>query len=490
MYGYENFEAAPITTSGSASQNAYIGAEAAKTAALKHAGFSASQVTFLDAEYDYDDGRMIYEVEFHVNGTEYDYDIDALTGAVVKYQSEKNGTNTSGSSSSSADTSAYIGESAAKTAALNHAGVKESSTKYCNAWLEWDDGRPECYEVEFMVNNTRYEYKIALTSATVLESEQETYSNSSTSTGTSSGSSSADIGESAAKAAALKPGQILLLENTRFEKGETKNDPELARKMAAMADVYVSDAFGAVHRAHASTAGVAAYLPAVSGFLIQKELEIMGGALANPKRPLVAILGGSKVSSKIGVINHLLDIADTIIIGGGMCYTFAKAQGIGVGNSLLEADWLDYCREMMQKAKDKGVKLLLPVDGVAAAEFSADAKPVAVDGAGIPDGMMGMDIGPKTIALYAAAVKEAGTVIWNGPMGVFEFPAFAEGTRAVAQALAETDAITIVGGGDSAAAVAQLGYADKMTHISTGGGASLEFLEGKELPGVACLLDK
>ena len=258
------------------------------------------------------------------------------------------------------------------------------------------------------------------------------------------------IGEDAqAKAAALKPGQILLLENTRFEKGETKNDPELARKMAAMADVYVSDAFGAVHRAHASTAGVAAYLPAVSGFLIQKELEIMGGALANPKRPLVAILGGSKVSSKIGVINNLLEIA-----------------------------------------KDKGVKLLLPVDGVAAAEFSADAKPVAVDGAGIPDGMMGMDIGPKTIALYAAAVKEAGTVIWNGPMGVFEFPAFAEGTRAVAQALAETDAITIVGGGDSAAAVAQLGYADKMTHISTGGGASLEFLEGKELPGVACLLDK
>ena len=290
-----------------------------------------------------------------------------------------------------------------------------------------------------------------------------------------------------AKAAALQPGQILLLENTRFEPGETKNDPELARKLAGMADLYVSDAFGAVHRAHASTAGVAAYLPAVSGFLIQKELEIIGGALANPKRPLVAILGGSKVSSKIGVINNLLEIADTIIIGGGMCYTFAKAQGIGVGNSLLEADWLDYCREMMQKAKDKGVKLLLPVDGVAAAEFSADAKPVAVDGAGIPDGMMGMDIGPKTIALYAAAVKEAGTVIWNGPMGVFEFPAFAEGTRAVAQALAETDAITIVGGGDSAAAVAQLGYADKMTHISTGGGASLEFLEGKELPGLKVL---
>ena len=299
------------------------------------------------------------------------------------------------------------------------------------------------------------------------------------------------VGEDAkAKAAALKPGQIMLLENLRFDIREEKNDPGFARELADMAELYVSDAFGTVHRAHASTAGVAAYLPAVSGFLIQKELEIMGGALANPKRPLVAILGGSKVSSKIGVINHLLDIADTIIIGGGMCYTFAKAQGIGVGNSLLEADWLDYCREMMQKAKDKGVKLLLPVDGVAAAEFSADAKPVAVDGAGIPDGMMGMDIGPKTIALYAAAVKEAGTVIWNGPMGVFEFPAFAEGTRAVAQALAETDAITIVGGGDSAAAVAQLGYADKMTHISTGGGASLEFLEGKELPGVACLLDK
>ena len=296
-----------------------------------------------------------------------------------------------------------------------------------------------------------------------------------------------------AKAAALQPGQLMLLENLRFEKGEEKNDPDFAKALADLAGpdgVYVSDAFGTVHRAHASTAGVAAYLPAVSGFLIQKELEIMGGALANPKRPLVAILGGSKVSSKIGVINHLLDIADTIIIGGGMCYTFAKAQGIGVGNSLLEADWLDYCREMMQKAKDKGVKLLLPVDGVAAAEFSADAKPVAVDGAGIPDGMMGMDIGPKTIALYAAAVKEAGTVIWNGPMGVFEFPAFAEGTRAVAQALAETDAITIVGGGDSAAAVAQLGYADKMTHISTGGGASLEFLEGKELPGGACLLDQ
>ena len=293
-----------------------------------------------------------------------------------------------------------------------------------------------------------------------------------------------------AKAAALQPGQILLLENTRFEKGETKNDPELAKAMASLAEIYVSDAFGAVHRAHASTAGVAAYLPAVSGFLIEKELEIMGGALANPKRPLVAILGGSKVSSKIGVINNLLDIADTIIIGGGMAYTFVKAMGGTVGTSLLEADRLDYCNEMMAKAKEKGVKFLLPVDTLCAAEFSADAEPQLVDTMAIPDDRMGMDIGPKTIELFSDAVKDAGTVIWNGPMGVFEFPAYAEGTRALAKALAETNAITIVGGGDSAAAVAQLGFADKMTHISTGGGASLEFLEGKELPGVACLLDK
>ncbi len=296
-----------------------------------------------------------------------------------------------------------------------------------------------------------------------------------------------------AKAAALQPGEIMLLQNTRFEKGETKNDPELAKAMAGLAGadgVYVSDAFGAVHRAHASTAGVAAHLPAVSGFLIEKELEIMGGALADPKRPLVAILGGSKVSSKIGVINHLLDIADMIIIGGGMAYTFAKAQGGSVGTSLLESDWLDYCNEMIAKAKAKGVKLLLPVDTQCAKEFSADAQPELHDTMSIPDGMMGMDIGPKTIEEYAAAVKGAGTVIWNGPMGVFEFANFAEGTRAVAKALAETDAITIIGGGDSAAAVAQLGFADKMTHISTGGGASLEFLEGKELPGVACLLDK
>ena len=293
-----------------------------------------------------------------------------------------------------------------------------------------------------------------------------------------------------AKAAALQPGQILLLENTRFEKGETKNDPALAKAMASMSEVYVSDAFGAVHRAHASTAGVADYLPVVSGFLIQKELEIIGGALANPKRPLVAILGGSKVSSKIGVINNLLEIADTIIIGGGMTYTFLKAQGGSVGKSLLEADWLDYCNDMMKKAKDKGVKLLLPEDTVCAKEFSADAEPITVDSMNIPDDCMGMDIGPKAIAAYAEAVKDAGTVIWNGPMGVFEFPAFAAGTKAVAEALSKSSAITIIGGGDSAAAVQQLGYADKMTHISTGGGASLEFMEGKELPGVACLLDK
>ena len=299
------------------------------------------------------------------------------------------------------------------------------------------------------------------------------------------------IGEDAkAKAAALQPGQIMLLENLRFDIREEKNDPEFAKALADMAEVYVSDAFGTVHRAHASTAGVATYLPAVSGFLIEKELEIMGGALANPKRPLVAILGGAKVSSKIGVINNLLDIADTIIIGGGMAYTFIKAMGGTVGTSLLEEDRLDYCKEMMAKAKEKGVKFLLPVDTLCAAEFSADATPELVDTMAIPDDRMGMDIGPKTIALFSDAVKDAGTVIWNGPMGVFEFPAFAEGTRALAKALAETNAITIVGGGDSAAAVAQLGFADKMTHISTGGGASLEFLEGKELPGVACLLDK
>ena len=293
-----------------------------------------------------------------------------------------------------------------------------------------------------------------------------------------------------AKAAALKDGEVMLLENTRFEKGETKNDPELAKALASMADLYVSDAFGAVHRAHASTAGVADYLPAVSGFLIQKELDFIGGALANPKRPLVAILGGSKVSSKIGVINNLLEIADTVIIGGGMAYTFSAAQGGKVGNSLLEEDWKSYALEMVEKAKAKGVKLLLPVDTVCADKFAPDANSQVVPAGEIPDGWEGLDIGPKTVELYCEAVKDAGTVIWNGPMGVFEFPAFAKGTEAVAEALSKTDAITIIGGGDSAAAVQQLGYADKMTHISTGGGASLEFMEGKELPGVACLLDQ
>jgi len=299
------------------------------------------------------------------------------------------------------------------------------------------------------------------------------------------------VGEDArAKATALKPGEVMLLENTRFEKGETKNDPELAKAMASLAEVYVSDAFGAVHRAHASTAGVAGYLPAVSGFLIQKELDFLGGAIASPKRPLVAILGGAKVSSKIGVINNLLEIADTIIIGGGMSYTFSAAQGGKVGGSLLESDWLDYSKEMIAKAGAKGVKFLLPVDTVCGDSFSPDARSQVVKAGEIPDGWQGLDIGPETVELYRAAVADAGTVIWNGPMGVFEFPAFAKGTEAMAEALSKTSAITIIGGGDSAAAVEQLGYAGKMSHISTGGGASLEFLEGKELPGVACLLDK
>ena len=299
------------------------------------------------------------------------------------------------------------------------------------------------------------------------------------------------VGEDAqAKAAALQPGQILLLENTRFNKGETKNDPAFAKALADMAEVYVSDAFGAVHRAHASTAGVADYLPAVSGFLIQKELDFIGGALAAPKRPLVAILGGSKVSSKIGVINNLLEIADTIIIGGGMSYTFRAAYGGKIGGSLFEPDWMDYCKEMVAKAEAKGVKMLLPVDTLCGDKFGPDANTLLVKAGEIPDGWEGMDIGPETIKLYCDAVADAGTVIWNGPMGVFEFPAFAKGTESVAEALSKTDAITIIGGGDSAAAVQQLGYADKMTHISTGGGASLEFMEGKVLPGVACLLDK
>jgi len=293
-----------------------------------------------------------------------------------------------------------------------------------------------------------------------------------------------------AKAAALKPGQILLLENTRFEPGETQNDPELSKKLASLAELFVSDAFGSVHRAHSSTVGVASYLPAVSGFLVAKELEIMGKALNNPKRPFVAVLGGAKVSDKIGVISNLLEKADTVIIGGGMAYTFAAAQGGKVGKSLLEADKEPYALEMIRKAADRGVRLLLPVDTLAAKEFSASAVPVTVDTMAIPDDMQGLDIGPRTVALFCDAVKGAGTIVWNGPMGVFEWEAFSGGTRAMARALAESDAVTIVGGGDSAAAVEQLGYADRITHISTGGGASLEFLEGKELPGVACLLDQ
>ena len=299
------------------------------------------------------------------------------------------------------------------------------------------------------------------------------------------------VGEDAkAKAAALQGGQIMLLENLRFDPREEKNDPSFAEELASMAELYVSDAFGTVHRAHASTAGVAAYLPAVSGLLVAKELEVMGGALNNPKRPFVAVLGGAKVSDKIGVINNLLDKADTIIIGGGMAYTFAKAQGGSIGKSLCEEDKLDYAREMIAKAEKNGVKLLLPSDTMAADDFSNDAKRQVVSTMAIPDGWEGMDIGPDTIQTFCDAVKGAGTVVWNGPMGVFEFENFAAGTRAMAQALADSGAITIVGGGDSAAAVEQMGFADKITHISTGGGASLEFLEGLELPGVACLLDK
>lgn len=299
------------------------------------------------------------------------------------------------------------------------------------------------------------------------------------------------IGEDArSKAAALKPGQILLLENLRFDKGEEKNDPEFAKALASMADVYVSDAFGTVHRAHASTAGVAAFLPAYAGLLVEKELSVMGKALEDPKRPFVAILGGAKVSDKIGVINNLLEKADTIIIGGGMAYTFLKAMGHNVGTSLLEEDKVEYAGEMMEKAVSKNVLLLLPVDTAVHTKFENSNEFLTVDVARIPDGYMGLDIGPKSIALFSEAIEAAGTVVWNGPMGVFEFPAFAAGTEAVAKAVAESGAVTIVGGGDSAAAVEKLGYADKMTHISTGGGASLEFLEGKELPGVACLLDQ
>ena len=306
----------------------------------------------------------------------------------------------------------------------------------------------------------------------------------------------ADVaGEDAkAKAAALQEGQVMLLENTRYIKGETKNDPELSKQLASLADIFVNDAFGTAHRAHSSTAGVADYLPAVSGYLVQKEVSIMGKALADPERPFVAILGGAKVADKLNVINNLLEKVDTLIIGGGMAYTFAAAKGYTVGKSLLDETKIDYCKEMMAKAEAKGVNLLLPVDCVVAASFPnpidgpVDVKTVAVSE--IPDDMEGLDIGEKTQAIFADAVKNAKTVVWNGPMGVFENPTLAKGTIAMAQALADSDAITIVGGGDSAAACEQLGFADKITHISTGGGASLEFLEGLELPGIACLQDK
>ena len=292
-------------------------------------------------------------------------------------------------------------------------------------------------------------------------------------------------------AANLQPGQVMLVENLRFRKEEEKNDPDFAKELASLADIFVFDAFGCSHRAHASTAGVADYMPAVAGFLVEKELAVMGGALENPKRPLVSILGGAKVADKIGVINNLLNIADTIIIGGGMAYTFQKALGGDIGDSLLDEDRLNYARNMVAKAEEKGVKLLLPVDNKITKEFSADAEWQVVPAGEIPDGWMGMDIGPKSVELYTEALKDAGTVIWNGPMGVFEFDAFAEGTNAVAKALAELEeAITIVGGGDSASAVEKSGLADKISHISTGGGASLEFLEGLALPGVVCLNDK
>ena len=299
------------------------------------------------------------------------------------------------------------------------------------------------------------------------------------------------IGDSAKELAAnLKDGEVMLLENVRFHAEETKNDPAFSKALASLADIYVNDAFGSAHRAHSSTTGVADYLPAVCGFLIQKEIEFMGGALEQPKRPLVAILGGAKVSDKIGVINNLLDKVDTLIVGGGMAYTFFVAKGYHVGTSLFEADKVELAKEMMQKAVDKGVNFLLPIDNVISNEFAENAEYKTINSDEFPDGWMGMDIGPKTRELFANAIKGSGTVIWNGPMGVFEFPAFATGTEAIAAALAESGAVTIVGGGDSAAAVEKLGFADKMTHISTGGGASLEFLEGKELPGVACLLDK
>jgi len=298
------------------------------------------------------------------------------------------------------------------------------------------------------------------------------------------------IGESAmAACAAVKEGEVILLENVRFHKEETKNDPDFAKALASLAEVYVNDAFGTAHRAHASTEGVAKYLPAVAGYLLKKEIDIIGGALNNPKRPFVAILGGAKVSDKIGVIENLLKKVDTLIIGGGMAYTFFKALGYEVGKSLLEADKVDLAKRLMDEAKQKGVKLLLPVDNVIATEFKADAEHKIVPSDKIPADWEGLDIGPSTREIFGSEIKNAKTVIWNGPMGVFEFPAFAKGTEAIAEYLSHCEGTTIIGGGDSAAAVEQMGYSDKVTHVSTGGGASLEFMEGLVLPGVAALLD-
>ena len=299
------------------------------------------------------------------------------------------------------------------------------------------------------------------------------------------------VGENAKRIASeLKDGEVMLLENVRYRKEETKNEENFSKELASLADIFVNDAFGTAHRAHCSTTGVAAYLPAVCGFLIQKEIKFMGGALANPKRPLVAILGGAKVSDKIGVISNLIDKCDTIIIGGGMAYTFMKYLGHSIGDSILEADWVEKAGQMMADAEAKGVKFLIPVDNKVGKEYSADTEAKIVSSDEIPDGWMGLDIGPKSMEVFVDAIKGAGTVIWNGPMGVSEWDNFAAGTIAVANAVAESGAVSIIGGGDSVAAVTKLGFADKMSHISTGGGASLEFLEGKELPGIAALQDK
>ena len=299
------------------------------------------------------------------------------------------------------------------------------------------------------------------------------------------------VGDNAKKMAAdLQDGQVMLLENVRYRAEETKNEENFSKELASLADLFVNDAFGTAHRAHCSTTGVASYLPAACGYLIQKEIRFMGGALADPKRPLVAILGGAKVSDKIGVISNLIDKCDTIIIGGGMAYTFMKYLGHNIGTSLLEADWVDKAGEMMQTAKDKGVKFLIPIDNRCGKEYKEDTEVLVCKSDDIPDGWMGLDIGPKTEKLFADAIDGAGTVIWNGPMGVSEWDNFASGTIAVAKAIADSGAISIIGGGDSVAAVTKLGFADQISHISTGGGASLEFLEGKELPGIAALQDK